>query len=55
MDQLKTQITDLERFIQYLHGETSSDVKKCACSKSKDAKHFTHSDFGHEEEVSPFF
>lgn len=53
VDQLKTQITDLERFIQYMHVEqTSMDKKKCACSKNKDAKQFTHSDIGHEEEAS---
>ncbi|CAL8114914.1 unnamed protein product [Orchesella dallaii] len=51
VDQLKTQITDLERFIQYLHGETTSDVKKCACTKSKETKEFTQTDMGHEEEL----
>lgn len=53
VDQLKTQITDLERFIQYLHADQAvPDPKKCGCPKSKDGKNFTHSDIGHEEEVN---
>lgn len=30
--QLKTQITDLERFISYLHGEVSAETLACTCA-----------------------
>ncbi|KZC06911.1 PREDICTED: RUN domain-containing protein 1 [Dufourea novaeangliae] len=30
--QLKTQITDLERFISYLHGEVSTETLACTCA-----------------------
>ena len=52
VDQLKTQIQDLERFIQYLHGEGTWDGNcTCACPKHTNSKTINHSERGHEEEV----
>jgi hypothetical protein len=53
VDQLKTQIQDLERFIQYLHGEgTWEGSCNCACPKHPTSKTVHHSQIGHEEEVN---
>jgi hypothetical protein len=56
VSQLKTQIVDLERFIQYLHGETGWDGNcTCSCPKhgtaSSSSSSVHHNELEHEEEV----
>lgn len=63
VNQLKTQIVDLERFIQFLHGETNWDGNcTCSCPKhhggisssstnSSSMNSIHQADFEHEEEV----
>jgi hypothetical protein len=53
VSQLKTQISDLERFIQYsVHGEGTGDGNcTCACPKHGTSNTVHHSGMGHEEEL----